>query len=83
MRNHKDNKGNKHKRRSTGDTKADENTFRAQPAGKQLELILIFIPLEVEFKVERRDSLGMVAKEHTQKIMKESMQGGLGRLESN
>ena len=36
---------------------------------------------DIEFKVERRDSIGMVAKEHTKKIMKES--GALTGKESN
>ena len=37
----------------------DQNAFRDEPS-------------QVEFKVERRDSIGMAAKQHTKKIMKEN-----------
>ena len=48
-----------------------DNAFKAQPAGKWTNS-LRFI-LEAEFVVVRRESFGQVAKEHTQKIMKESV----------
>ena len=48
-----------------------DNAFKAQPAGKSNKKVMIF--LEAEFVVVRRESFGQVAKEHTQKIMKESV----------
>ena len=41
--------------------KSEDNAFKDEPT-------------VAEFKVERRDSIGMAAKQHTKKIMKESVQ---------